>query len=308
MDIGKLGDSKEFLKILMGCLKNIIFIVDDEIIINDFSSSFIKAFKLNPDEIIGRRCGEVFGCVHSVDEKKDCGKTSVCMHCEIREGFLNTINKNIEVEKQQVSLKLYIDKKLEEKYFYFSTRLVKYEGDEKVLAVLDDITELEKSKRKAVELASIDSLTGINNRRNIIKILEGNFQTAKKHGGKFSIIMADIDNFKGINDELGHQKGDEVIQNTAKAIKEELRSADHTGRYGGEEFLMVLPSTNLEEASLCAERIRKKIEKMTGNSEEKVTLSLGVVEYREDVSLKNMIKRADMLLYKAKKNGKNRVE
>lgn len=308
MDIGKLGDSKEFLKVLMGCLKNIIFIVDDKIIVNDFSSSFIKAFKLNPDEIIGRRCGEVLNCVHSVDEGKDCGKTSACKHCEIREGFLTTIDKNIEVEKKPVSLKLYIDKKLEEKHFYFSTRLIKYEDSKKVLAVLDDITELEKSKRKAEKLASIDSLTEINNRRNIIKILEENFQAAKRYGNKFSIIMTDIDNFKRINDELGHQTGDKVIQNTAKVIEGELRAVDNAGRYGGEEFLMVLPSTNLKEANLCAERIRKKIENMTKKPEEKVTLSLGVVEYREGMTLKNIIKEADILLYKAKKGGKNRVE
>lgn len=178
-----------------------------------------------------------------------------------------------------------------------------------VLAVLDDVTELERSKRLAEKLATLDQLTGINNRRNIFKILNENLQMFKRYKKEFSAIMIDIDNFKEINDNYGHQVGDKVLMTIAKLIKSELRVPDEVGRYGGEEFLVLLPFTNLSKAFRCAERIRLKIERFNiPDIDRKVTVSLGVGEYTSCMAENDFIGNIDRLLYKAKKNGRNRAE
>ena len=125
--------------------------------------------------------------------------------------------------------------------------------------------------------------------------------------------MLDIDLFKNINDNYGHVAGDTVIKAVAKECKERLRPSDIIGRYGGEEFLFLLPSTNIESASIVADNIRQIIEKMKvpfNNEVIKLTVSIGVSSYFGfgDAELKDLIHNADIALYKAKNNGRNRVE
>ncbi len=125
--------------------------------------------------------------------------------------------------------------------------------------------------------------------------------------------MLDIDLFKNINDNYGHVAGDTVIKAVAKECKERLRPSDIIGRYGGEEFLFLLPSTNIESASIVADNIRQIIEKMKvpfNNGVIKLTVSIGVSSYFGfgDAELKDLIHNADIALYKAKNNGRNRVE
>ncbi|RTZ58140.1 MAG: GGDEF domain-containing protein, partial [Gammaproteobacteria bacterium] len=126
------------------------------------------------------------------------------------------------------------------------------------------------------------------------------------------VIMLDIDNFKRINDTYGHDVGDLVLKSLAETIKGILRKNDYIIRYGGEEFLILLPNATIDQAIKVAEKIRKEIENKKikiGDKEIKFTVSLGVSEiYTSDRSLQNAIKRADEKLYKAKKKGKNRVE
>jgi len=124
--------------------------------------------------------------------------------------------------------------------------------------------------------------------------------------------MLDIDNFKRINDTYGHDVGDLVLKSLAETIKGILRKNDYIIRYGGEEFLILLPNATIDRAIKVAEKIRREIENKKikiGDKEIKFTVSLGVSEiYTSDRSLQNAIKRADEKLYKAKKKGKNRVE
>jgi diguanylate cyclase (GGDEF)-like protein len=122
--------------------------------------------------------------------------------------------------------------------------------------------------------------------------------------------LADIDFFKKVNDTYGHQVGDEVLRKVAKALDENLRNIDCIGRYGGEEFMMVLPQTTLDGALIKAERVRQQIEKISFpnvGEEFFVTLSMGVAEHKLDEDVENTVQRADMALYKAKNNGRNQT-
>jgi diguanylate cyclase (GGDEF)-like protein/PAS domain S-box-containing protein len=195
-------------------------------------------------------------------------------------------------------------------------------------AVLNDVTKLktveEKLEAANIELqtafdreqkfARIDALTGVNNRRHLFERAEHEYVVASRYQQPLSVIMFDIDEFKNINDTFGHAVGDQMLQRVTQVACEELRSADIIGRYGGEEFVIILPMTKAQQAYPLAERIRTKVEKIRAPTEKgdaNVTLSIGIVEViqgEQNGSAEALIRRADTAMYCAKHSGRNRTE
>lgn len=150
-------------------------------------------------------------------------------------------------------------------------------------------------------IALIDSLTKIYNRYAF-------FEKAKKHKNRqFSLIMFDLDHFKNINDSFGHNVGDIVLYEVCRVIENRLRDYDVFARIGGEEFMILLPNTSIEFATLIANRIKIDIENHDFIEVPKVTISLGVVESNKDLSLDDLLQNVDKALYQAKENGRNQV-
>ncbi|MBU0664754.1 MAG: diguanylate cyclase [Proteobacteria bacterium] len=147
-----------------------------------------------------------------------------------------------------------------------------------------------------------DPLTGLANRRHMGIIVDDNLARAKRSGTPFSVIMFDIDHFKKVNDTQGHDAGDLILVETTRVAAGELRDIDLKVRFGGEEFLILLPDASLPEARNVAERIRLAVQQ-----EVAITISLGVTSYREGDDQESLIKRVDAALYRAKKEGRNRV-
>jgi diguanylate cyclase (GGDEF)-like protein len=169
------------------------------------------------------------------------------------------------------------------------------------------IKKLDEARQTIEKIAITDQLTEVFNRRHIMSRFEEEFEKVKQLRKNVSCIMADIDNFKAINDSYGHQAGDHVLRVISHRIRNTVRAYDILGRYGGEEFLIILPDTSLEDARGLAERIRTCVNGEPVNNAT-VTISLGVVCILEgDRSLDDIIRRADQNLYKAKKGGKDRV-
>ena len=162
------------------------------------------------------------------------------------------------------------------------------------------------------ELATRDALTGLLNRRAMVELLAREHPRIERGQGPLAIALLDIDWFKRINDSLGHGAGDEVLRRFAAMLKEQLRAADALARWGGEEFLLLMPGTRLDDARVVLERLRTKVcagDVFTGiASELKVSFSAGVVEVVEGESQDAAVDRADRALYQAKQNGRNRVE
>ncbi len=167
--------------------------------------------------------------------------------------------------------------------------------------------ELKELNTRLHELATTDKLTNINNRYSVMKKLEEEIVRANRYSVPLSLIMFDIDHFKVVNDTYGHDIGDDVLISLSNLINENLREVDIFGRYGGEEFLIVLPSTMLNKASIYAQRIRKKVDEYNFNIVNHITISIGLVELKSNETIDNIIKRADILLYKSKENGRNIV-
>lgn len=176
-----------------------------------------------------------------------------------------------------------------------------------IIASFSDVSELEEKTRKLEHLASHDPLTGCLNRRALRQALNQVFIDAQNHRGELCCIMLDIDHFKRINDTHGHSVGDEVIKTVAQTVKHIVREGDSVARFGGEEFCIILPGSNLEQASQIAERCRTEIQARDCDGVQ-VTSSFGISSVRSGIHTPNeLIQRADEALYQSKENGRNRV-
>jgi diguanylate cyclase (GGDEF)-like protein len=171
--------------------------------------------------------------------------------------------------------------------------------------------KLQASLETIKEMAIRDDLTGFFNRRHLMELLETENNRSIRTGSVFSLAVLDLDKFKNVNDTHGHQAGDKVLKTFSAVIRSVLRKTDICGRYGGEEFLVVLTQTDLNEAKIFAERIRSRVEEsmdLNFGNNSKVTVSIGLSEHRKNEDVEKTIFRADEAMYKAKKNGRNRVE
>jgi len=152
------------------------------------------------------------------------------------------------------------------------------------------------------EVSTTDGLTKIYNRRKISEIFNGEHIQAQRYKIKFSVVLIDVDWFKLVNDTYGHQTGDLVLFELAQLMKKSLRIADSIGRWGGEEFFIVLPNTSSNDGYILAERIRLKISCYHFQDINQITCSFGITQYMENDSIEQIIKRADTALYKAKEH------
>lgn len=168
------------------------------------------------------------------------------------------------------------------------------------------------ANRKLRKLATTDPLTGLFNRRHMAHMVKKEIAKYERSGHPVSFILLDIDHFKIINDQYGHEAGDYVLQEVSRVIQEQLRTQDLVARWGGEEFLAILPDTGLSNAEAGAERIRKGLLdhewRTPGGKIVELTISAGVSEYRPGDDFNSAINRADHALYRGKEGGRNRVE
>ncbi len=179
----------------------------------------------------------------------------------------------------------------------------------KIKSLQDDLKE---RNQQLEELSNTDPLTNLANRRQLMRILAQEFQRSQRGGHPLSLIMVDIDHFKSINDTYGHQQGDLVLKVVAETLRGDLRDYDLASRFGGEEFVMLLPETGSLHAIQVAERIRQVVANLKfGGPMEKLrmTVSLGVATSPNKVikNIEDMIRLADDALYAAKREGRNRV-
>ncbi len=173
------------------------------------------------------------------------------------------------------------------------------------------VVELQQTHTKLEELATTDALTSLSNRKQIINKLLNQFEYYRRYRTEFSVLMIDVDHFKKINDTHGHLAGDAVLKQMAAIFLQSLRNVDSAGRYGGEEFLVIVAESAGEKAKQAAERIRRAVHNHTFTYEKssmKVTISIGITKISEqDENEHSLISRADQALYQAKRNGRNQV-
>jgi polar amino acid transport system substrate-binding protein len=161
---------------------------------------------------------------------------------------------------------------------------------------------------KISRIAAEYSLTGLFNRRKINELIQHEIERSERYKKGFSVIIMDIDYFKRVNDRHGHLAGDELLKMFAHILLDTIRHTDEVGRWGGEEFVVLCPETNMDGALLLANKIRQKIDSSVFNDYGKQTASFGIACYKNDDTIDSIISHADQALYMAKNSGRNRVE
>lgn len=211
--------------------------------------------------------------------------------------YYSQLKKNNRIEKNQI--------KIGEKYFELSGYFLRPADTQAMQLILKDITF-------QVKLSIKDHLTNLYNRRYMEEFLINELEASKRYSYDFSIVMVDIDDFKKINDTYGHESGDEVLKAISEIMRNNMRKADVICRYGGEEFLVLMPKTNKQNACKCMEKIRRLILNREFNfngSYIHVTASFGVAAFPEDSNdIQDLLVLSDIRLYRAKRTGKNRIE
>jgi diguanylate cyclase (GGDEF)-like protein/PAS domain S-box-containing protein len=180
-----------------------------------------------------------------------------------------------------------------------------------VTSVATNKQQLQTVNQQLQHLSRTDRLTGLNNRGYWEECLQHEYARHRRYQSMAALVMFDIDHFKAVNDTYGHQAGDKVIQAVAEVVREQIRGADYAGRYGGEEFVVLMPDIDSSGALNFAERLRKRIEALVVSYEQQTipfTISLGVADlsYPSD-DHKQLIERADQALYASKKGGRNQT-
>jgi diguanylate cyclase len=174
----------------------------------------------------------------------------------------------------------------------------------KATGLTERVNELEGELRRLSEEVSTDQLTQIANRRGLLQAFDAERSRMERTGSTLCVSLLDIDNFKRLNDELGHSVGDEALRSLAAVVTRTLRPTDMTARYGGEEFVVLLPDTPVEEAQLILTRLQRSLSGGLFMHEQKqifVTFSAGVTGYRLGERIEDALERADQALYEAKR-------
>jgi len=183
---------------------------------------------------------------------------------------------------------------------------------EKIARISDRYQNSLREMSEALKEAALrDPLTGLGNRRFLIERIKEENQRCARGGGGYTLALGDVDRFKMINDRYGHEIGDQTLCEIAACIRRALREYDLCGRWGGEEFLIVLPETRITDAAQVVERVRAEIERIalpTVREPLAVTASFGLTEYRSGENLSDTVNRADVALYRAKAAGRNRID
>jgi len=199
---------------------------------------------------------------------------------------------------------------LEEQYIWKENSEISIVGqsfESARMAILKLISELKASNKQLEKIAIIDNLTGLFNRHKLDEILENEKNRFLRYGNQFCIILLDIDHFKQVNDTYGHQIGDEILTAFAKILVKNTRQSDVVARWGGEEFLIVCPESNIEETFQLAEKLRITIQQFKFPVARTQTASFGITDFKKADRVSDLVSRADQALYKAKEDGRNKV-
>jgi polar amino acid transport system substrate-binding protein len=170
-----------------------------------------------------------------------------------------------------------------------------------------EISKRRKIEAELVKTALTDPLTGLFNRKHLDVVLQKEIEEAKRYANNLSVIFCDIDHFKKVNDTFGHKIGDIVLEEYSKIMKKNIRKTDILGRWGGEEFLIILPHTNLEQAKKVAKKLQEEIKKHYFPKIGHITCSFGVTEFKTTDNLNTLMQRVDEALYEAKEKGRDKV-
>ncbi len=290
-----------YIKTLLENLDDGVYFVDRERKINYWSKGAERITGYTASEVIGRRCNEdIF--LH-VDKDGNILCTEICPLADtVRDG----VERKTEVymhhrDGHRVQVKVHVAP-IRENGGSIAGGVEIFTDNTPLAQSLERLAELER-------LAFLDPLTGLANRRYAEITLRARIEELQRYNWRFGILFADIDHFKKVNDQYGHDRGDEVLKMVAKTLQNSMRSFDIMSRWGGEEYVAVIANVEGEELVATANRCRTLIERSSLPSipDFVVTISIGATLAQPGDTIESLVKRADMLMYRSKQAGRNQV-
>lgn len=292
----KVEEAVKKIKLILDAQDNIVFVSDLKDVM-DVNKKFLEFFNISSKE----EFQDKFKCICNVFKKEIGFFSTDCVRNA--DTWINEASSLSEIDRIVKITNL----KGEDRIFTLNIDDFEHKGEHYVVS-LTDITEIKEKSNLLEYQASHDQLTGLYNRQKFTEILTKEIKRDKRYTNSLSLILFDIDNFKKFNDDFGHPIGDEVLTTISDVVLTSVREHDTVVRWGGEEFLILVPQTDIQGAINVAEKIRLAIE--TISSEEiprQITASFGIAKLSKDDTKESILKKADEALYKAKDAGKNRV-
>jgi diguanylate cyclase (GGDEF)-like protein/PAS domain S-box-containing protein len=292
-DITYLVDKEEKVELLAKALEqtnHMVFITDKNAIITYANDSVVTQSGYSLDELIGYKTSIFKSGAHDNEFYEKLWSTVLS-----GKNYTNIIinkKKNGELIYNDINITPIMD----------ANNIVQH-----FVVTYKDITIQMKLEEKLENLATTDSLTQVNNRYKINTDIDNYMARAKRYSEPFSILMLDIDHFKAVNDTYGHYVGDIVLKDLTRIVNQNIRDVDTFGRWGGEEFMLILDNTTKEIGVIIAEKLRHIISVTTIADHYNITVSIGVSEYFVDEHKRTLLERVDDALYEAKENGRNQV-
>jgi len=284
--------------------------MDKERIVVESNKYINNYFSMNTDSIHGKKFGNIVQCKYATEGDFICGNGPECVECAIRRSVEKLLKTRKNIVEEEIKHSFIINGRASEKWFSVYSTIIQRNNDDYVIVSFTDITQRKKVEDDLYKLGVTDQLTGMYNRRYVMERLEDVLKSKKDK--QCTIAIIDIDKFKDVNDTYGHVAGDLVLKELAKISKDKLRITDIIGRYGGEEFIIILPDTNTKDAKNILSRVNayfaNEMQKQIGRP---ITFSGGCTSLNpEDYKNKDMqviIERADKNLYHAKETGRNKI-
>ncbi|MEW6110384.1 MAG: GGDEF domain-containing protein [Nitrospirota bacterium] len=298
----ELGKSVKFLDMIFDSIRDPFIILDRDFRVVKVNEAYAHMKDLHDNDLIGKRCYEITR-----------GRDTVCDDCIVEKTFISA---DPCVKEKRSAMQ-----GVQETWFEIYTYPIQTKNGSvtHVIEYVRNITErkkIEEERERLIQqlefLSTTDSLTGLLNRRMLIKRLNSEIDRARRYGLELSLILCDLDYFKEINDTYGHNAGDSVLKSISSIFSELARKPDIIGRYGGDEFMIILPETSIKGAEDMAERIRLRVQSsefpVVDGKSARTTMSLGITHFKGgEVDIYDLINRIDKALYTSKRTGKNQV-
>ena len=292
-DISEIVEKENKVKLLAQALEqsdSMVFITDNNGIISYVNDSLVRHTGYTREELLGVKTSIFKSGKHDKEFYQHLWKTILA-----GENYNNIIT----------------NKKKDGEIYYVDTSITPiddtYTKTKNFVVSAKDVTIQMKLEQKLENLATTDSLTRVYNRYKINAEIDLHIARAKRSNTPFALLMFDIDHFKVINDKYGHYVGDVVLKDLTKIVENNIRQVDSFGRWGGEEFMLVLDNANKEEAMQVAEKIRRVVAKTPMSGHYNITISIGVSQYRISEQKSTLLERVDQALYEAKEGGRDKV-
>lgn len=286
--IGKVHLQEQYINTILDSQKNLVIVTDGQEIIYA-NRAFFDYFQIDSLTIFRRK----HQCICKFFE-------SSASHEYLQPEFDGMLWTDYLLQNDQQENQVKMTKDGRSSIFTVHAKKMEYEGHIRYVVVFTDITRLN-------ELATQDILTGLSNRFQFDKVLDHSINMAIRNGRPLSMLLIDIDHFKAVNDRYGHLEGDEVLKRLTVILRDGVRKSDIVARWGGEELVVLLPDSELSSAVKLAEKLRQRIEDSDFSPVERVTCSIGVVQWQEGENTDSLFHRVDEKLYAAKEGGRNRV-